>query len=179
MATSKQKIIMKIIISTIQDRIHVKQKQNSCCKIVTKIYLRMRLSIQWQWSNKKYIKWHKEQIKSLKMCPRRFPLILVHAVASFWVAAYFQVLLVAALNGSRWSRVHHQQLLILQSKGCSRFWSSHVVDGFKVELRALFWDDITSVDIASEKSLPFAPLFLTRVLKGLLLFYDMISFKPS
>ena len=43
-----------------------------------------------------------------------------------------------------------------------------MVDRFKVELRALFWDDITSVDIASEKSLPFAPLFLTRVLKGLL-----------
>ena len=55
---------------------------------------------------------------------RRFLLILVHAVASFWVAAYFQVLLVAALNGSRWSRVHHQRLLILQSKGCSLFFSS-------------------------------------------------------
>ena len=75
MATNKQKMIMKIIISTIQDRIHVKQKQNSCCKIVTKIYLRMQLSIQWQWSNKKYIKWHKEQIKSLKICPWRFPLV--------------------------------------------------------------------------------------------------------
>ena len=66
-----------------------------------------------------------------------------------------------SLNGSRWNRVNHQQLLILQSEGCSLFFSSDPATWLtdsRLSLGALFWDDIISVDIASEKKLALCPL---------------------